>query len=649
MGQYNVKGYLGQGGLGIVMEGRHKLTNRPVAIKILNEFSGEPNIEERFQREAEAAMRLNHPNVVTTYEYGIEDGRSYLVMELLHGKRLSDLMENDEQIDYTKVIDLFAQLADGMAAAHAAGILHRDIKPGNIMVVREPDGSPKPKLIDFGLSKLLTAEHKSLTATGQVVGTPAYMSPEQCLGQDLDARSDIYSLGCVMYEFLTGNAPVSGTGMEAMFQHVSVDPDFNCKTQAVPGPLKEIVLKALEKKREVRYQSMSELRAALQSIRGRDLSKPSIRSSLRLNLRNLRKIFDVRTVIAICAIVFVSSIVALLDTTRLTEHTQSELVSKPVGQGMTVRDPNSIANLQLLPPTSGPESTMLGTAMNYLDNSRYDPLDAMFSAWQNDKFEYTDGRRKIDRLEHSLAVLPVSSGPQGQYWLDKLNGWTKAYPQSAGAKLVLADALCSVAWAQQNRAWCELNAEEKLELNGALKEAKELWSQAKRLDPSSPVLASVRLRIALLESMPRSEYDSLYCDLQQLFPDYKMLAFQRAVYLEKTWHGAPGEWEQFAKTAAENNPEMYAQICWYALSARSKFDAIDSSALSWTTLQAGFERLISSQVSGLAAASEYCNLAFAFGDDTTARKLFKTQIKNRVDLSVWTVPEYMAAFDWAAQ
>src|SRR6202521_5804642 len=262
IGGYQVQAPLGAGGMGVVYRALDTKLNRPVAIKLLSDDLADAAARRRFQREAQTASSLNHPHIVTVHDVGEVDGRQYLVTEFVDGGTLNDWAQATKRT-WRQVIELLTGVADGLAAAHAAGIVHRDIKPENILVAK----NGYAKLADFGLAKAAEgAENRDLTRTlterhtraGVIVGTIAYLSPEQASGKPLDARSDIFSFGIVLYEILGGKRPFTGaTDLEPLKTIIHGAPEP--LGGEVPLALRNVVEKALEKDAADRYQTMREV------------------------------------------------------------------------------------------------------------------------------------------------------------------------------------------------------------------------------------------------------------------------------------------------------------------------------------------------------------------------------------------------------
>jgi len=265
LGRYRLLGELGRGAMGVVYRAEDPMLNRTVAIKTISVVADpeeRAEYEKRFYQEAKAAGGLSHPNVVTIYDIGHAGDVVYMAMEYIEGTELRDLLLRG-RLDAVTAVDLAAQVAEGLAYAHARGVVHRDVKPANIMVPR--DGPAK--IMDFGIARMRASEVK--TQTGMLLGSPKYMSPEQLLGGAVDQRSDIFALGVVLYEALTGAPPFSGSDItQIMYQIVNaVPPPPSAVNSRVSPMLDLIVAKALAKEPAARYPDARELAADLRACR----------------------------------------------------------------------------------------------------------------------------------------------------------------------------------------------------------------------------------------------------------------------------------------------------------------------------------------------------------------------------------------------
>ena len=279
-GRYRVTGRIGTGGMGIVYKVEHLHLGKGAAMKVLAPDTAQrPEMLRRFKLEAQAVSRLNHPNIVQTFDFGQSDGALYLVMEHIKGEDLATIIKRDGPWPFERAARLFVQVCSGLTEAHEAGIVHRDLKPENLMVVQRRDGSEHVKVLDFGLAKLRErAEAAGISSSGQVLGTPYYMAPEQVRGEPLDARADIYSLGATLYRVLTGEPPFDAPSpMSVLAKHLTDDvvPPSRRAGQP-PGDADRIVLRAMEKSVTDRYQSAAEVQADLERALGAPARSPSV-------------------------------------------------------------------------------------------------------------------------------------------------------------------------------------------------------------------------------------------------------------------------------------------------------------------------------------------------------------------------------------
>ena len=264
IGRYEILGRLGKGAMGVVYSAHDNMMERSVAIKVMmTDLEDDPETSSRFYREARSAGQLVHPNIVTIFDMGQDNGRPFIVMEFLEGETLNKYLARPEAADLEVKIELMVQICQGLHAAHSHGIFHRDIKPGNLLV----RSTGELKIVDFGIARLASS---SMTASGLIMGTPDYMSPEQARGHDVDQRSDIFSAGAVFYYILTGRKPFAASELTAVLMKVQTEEPLPIRDAEAPATLTRIVMRALAKSPADRYQTCARMAADLEHLE-RDL------------------------------------------------------------------------------------------------------------------------------------------------------------------------------------------------------------------------------------------------------------------------------------------------------------------------------------------------------------------------------------------
>ncbi|MBP9090656.1 serine/threonine protein kinase [bacterium] len=293
--RFEVVRQLGSGGMGAVYLVNDKILKKPFALKMLREDlhkAGDVSLDMRFQMEAKAALEMTHVNVVGAYCQGRhQSGAPYLVMDYIEGDSLADVLVRERCLEVHSALNIFIQVCQALSYAHTKHLIHRDLKPANILLQQLTTNGAVVKLVDFGIAKsipLFDQETHGLTSTGMLIGSPAYMSPEQCVGEDLGEQSDIYSLGCVMYETLTGQPPFTAkNSIKAIMDHVKSDParfaskvrivdqasDNNFDIANYRQAIESVVLKCLEKDPGRRYQSADQLRLDLECLSDNKIPK----------------------------------------------------------------------------------------------------------------------------------------------------------------------------------------------------------------------------------------------------------------------------------------------------------------------------------------------------------------------------------------
>lgn len=290
--RYEIISLIGEGGIGLVYKARHVLMNRLVAIKMIRaEHVENSTTLQRFQQEAQAISKLQHPNIVAVFDFGVtSDSHPYLVMDYLEGTTLADLLGQEGGLSFSRALPLLVQACLALQHAHGKGIIHRDFKSSNIVICLD-EGKELVKVVDFGMAKLLSGDaasrpNQELTQAGDVFGSPLYMSPEQCKGQRLDQRSDIYSLGCVMYYALSGKPPIIGENLlDTLQRQINEDPQpLAGYANGCPPAVERVIFKALRKNPDERYQNISDLLTDFQAA-----TSGKERQAITLQMRDAQK------------------------------------------------------------------------------------------------------------------------------------------------------------------------------------------------------------------------------------------------------------------------------------------------------------------------------------------------------------------------
>lgn len=404
-GQYEFLGKIGEGGMGVVYKARHIALNQVVAIKMLHVNGLDSVSRLRFQQEAKAVNSLDHPLIVRVRDFGVsESGQPHMVLDFIDGTTLEKQLKTHGALTFSQARNIFSQVCDAMAHAHERHVLHRDLKPGNIMLVERRDQEPFVKIVDFGIAKITDPGQESgmnLTRTGDVFGSPFYMSPEQIAGQKLDGRADIYSLGCVVFESLTGTPPFVGkNAIETLIQHSNHEPPTLKEASfggSFPAELQRVMDKVLAKEPSDRYQTMLQFKTDLMKALG---GNPAIEAAAS-KVQNTKNAQTKKVVlpIVLVGILGVAALGGLLAYNVFCKNSGSSLVAQsnsdksngasrgtPASQAHKFRDDevSNTSDVRLIDSTADFRAMEAAPAKKILSQKNLDSVDAS-KMWTTDE------------------------------------------------------------------------------------------------------------------------------------------------------------------------------------------------------------------------------------------------------------------------
>ncbi len=414
-GRYRIISMLGKGGMGIVYRVEQVFLNKEFALKTIDKKLLSDATTRRFRHEARATFAVDHPNIVSVHDYGLLDDQTpFLAMELVYGRTLADELKIKTRLTMEEAIPLFVQVCLGLVHAHTSGVVHRDIKPSNIMLIDDAtygtEGSIK--ILDFGIAKFThheAGEMQALTKTGEIFGSPLYMSPEQCAGTKVDHRSDVYSLGCVFYEALTGTPPFTGeTALATMLMHQS-EPILSLKEASLgeefPSGLEQIVRAMLAKRPEERYQNLGVAAHDLAALARGDTSQISVVSTARDAVKKTTENITVRKSDMLLQMIGIA-ILSALASAAITHWAQDSPQPQPHSISAIIEQVPKLSE-NIFATEAGPDYKASSTELKRVDMSKIDNHTNIMQTMKEAKAQLADPRIVSIRLKDCTITQEV--------------------------------------------------------------------------------------------------------------------------------------------------------------------------------------------------------------------------------------------------
>jgi serine/threonine protein kinase len=558
---YQILSRLGSGGMSVVYKARHTLLHRNMAVKfLLPQSELDSKTLSRFQQEAKAAFALNHINIARVNELGIDGGEMpYIVMDFVEGSTIGDVIEKGGPMAVDRVLNLMAQACSGLEHAHSKDIIHRDIKPGNLILTMEGNQGELLKIVDFGIAKILHEAEgtQHLTQTGEVFGSPLYMSPEQAMGRPLDHRCDVYALGCVMYEALSGQPPFRGSNiLDTLTKHINDDPP---PLTNAPAALRIIVKKAMEKNPADRYQTMAEFRKDLEEVIQGNESK--ITSTIKLLIKPKHRRFVIPSAIAGATVlgVLVWGGIETAPSPRFEHRVATSWLWTPQPADQVEAEKAAAENKR----NDGGSVDQNGSQSAPASSDQSAP-DPMANAIPDTDSARGVGGKQPEKLERSFIDVKGSSVKDRDHLALHITDANKLYEKESPSDAELKAALADYSWAADNWNDCNATTDQNTDWDHALcesrladcnlltgqveqalphyKAANELWKKCGQ--PALQNVSMAGLYVAYCESklkVAQSESTSATWDnLKTAFADNKYLGVVTQDWSNVQWNnGSP--------------------------------------------------------------------------------------------------------------